>query len=62
MSWLVVLVDSSYARLRMLSLRTRSLFLDRHEEGLPPLKAEALEIGPRYNDPQVVALVDHFDL
>ena len=39
-----------------------SLLLDRYEERIALLKAQALEVGPWHNYSQVVAFVDHFDL
>jgi hypothetical protein len=59
---LVVLVDSVNAGLSMFAFGFGSLFLDRDEESISSLQAQTLEVGPRNDYPQVVALVDHFDL
>jgi hypothetical protein len=61
-SGLVVLVDSMDAGLSLFAFGFGSLFLDRDEESIPSLQAQTFEVGPRNDYPQVVALVDHFDL
>ncbi len=55
---LVYSVNSSFP---VLLSGPSSLFLDRYEEGIPPLNTQPLEVGPWYDYSEVVAFVDHFD-
>jgi hypothetical protein len=45
----------------MLPFCPGSLFLDRDEESISLLKAQALEVGPWYDYSKIVAFVYHFD-
>ena len=56
-----MLVHSVHSGLPVLLSGPSSLFLDRYEEGIPPLNTQPLEVGPWYDYSEVVAFVDHFD-
>ncbi len=61
LSSLVVFVYSVNSGFPDLLSCPSSLFLDRYEECISSLEAQALEVGLWYNYSQVVAFVDHFD-